>query len=59
MKFMIRIPKTITDYLLGPGDVIDLTVVGIPGLEKKEFTLDGQGNIFVPYVGQVELLVLS
>ena len=23
MKFMVRIPKTITDYLLGPGDVID------------------------------------
>lgn len=59
MKFMVRIPKTITDYLLGPGDVIEITVVGIPGLEKKQFTLDGQGNIFVPYVGQVELLGLK
>ncbi len=59
MKSLIRIPKTITDYLLGPGDVIELTVVGIPGLEKKQFTLDGQGNIFVPYISQVELLGLK
>jgi polysaccharide biosynthesis/export protein len=56
MKMIARPPKTINDYHLGPGDTIELTVVGIPGLDKKQFALDGQGNIFVPYVGQVELL---
>jgi polysaccharide export outer membrane protein len=51
--------STLSEYLLGPGDVIELTVVGIPGLDKKEFALDGQGKITVPYVGQIELVGLT
>lgn len=47
------------EYLLGPGDKIELTVVGIPGLDRKEFSLDAQGQIYVPYLGQVKLLGLS
>lgn len=58
MKSMVML-KTVTDYRLGPGDAIELSVVGIPGLEKKQFTLDAQGSIFVPYVGQVDLLDLK
>jgi polysaccharide biosynthesis/export protein len=52
-------PKTAPEYLMGPGDSIELTVAGIPGLDKKEFLIDGQGTIFVPYLGQVEVLGLS
>jgi polysaccharide biosynthesis/export protein len=52
-------PKTAPEYLMGPGDSIMLTVDGIPGLDKKEFLIDGQGTIFVPYLGQVEVLGLS
>jgi polysaccharide biosynthesis/export protein len=59
MILLTRHPKTISDYFMGPGDVIELTVVGIPGLDKKLFSLDGQGAISVPYVGQVELLGLT
>jgi polysaccharide export outer membrane protein len=51
--------STLSEYLLGPGDVIELTVVGIPGLDKKEFALDAQGKIAVPYVGQIELMGLT
>jgi protein involved in polysaccharide export with SLBB domain len=54
-----RGPKLNQEYLLGPGDKIEITVEGIPGLDKKEFDLDSQGNIFVPYLGQVTIMGLS
>ena len=54
-----RLAKVDQEYLLGPGDKIELTVEGIPGLDKKEFTLDAQGGIFIPYLGQVDILGLS
>ncbi len=56
MRSLARLTKTVNDYLLGPGDIIEITVVGIPGLDKKQFALDGQGGISVPYLGQVDLL---
>lgn len=59
MQALASLPKSATDYLLGPGDVIEVTVVGIPGLEKKEFTLDSEGRISVPYIGEVELLGMT
>jgi polysaccharide biosynthesis/export protein len=59
VKSLALMPKTIMDYLLGPGDSIELSVVGIPGLERREFILDGQGTISVPYVGQIELMGLK
>lgn len=59
VRSLFRLPRTITDYLLGPGDEIELTVVGIPGLDKKVFALDSQGTVSVPYLGQVELMGLT
>jgi polysaccharide biosynthesis/export protein len=59
MRSPARLTSTLNDYFLGPGDLIELTVAGIPGLDKKEFALDGQGKIAVPYVGQIELLGLT
>jgi len=59
MQSPSRLTSTLSEYLLGPGDVIELTVVGIPGLDKKEFALDAQGKIAVPYVGQTELMGLT
>jgi polysaccharide biosynthesis/export protein len=43
------------EYVLGPGDVIEVSVIGIPGLDQKEFALDGQGRISLPYLKQVRL----
>ncbi len=43
------------DFILGPGDIIEVTVIGIPGLERQEFTLDGECKIYLPYVNQVRL----
>jgi polysaccharide export outer membrane protein len=59
VRTVATINAPIGDYLMGPGDVVELTVIGIPGLDKKEFTLDGEGTITVPYVGQVELQGLT
>ena len=59
MQALVGLPKTTTEYLLGPGDVIEVTVVGIPGLEKKALTLDSKGRISVPYIGDVGLLGLT
>jgi len=47
------------DYLLGAGDIIEVSVIGIPGLEPKDYTLDGQGRISLPYLNQVRLLGLT
>lgn len=47
------------DYVLGAGDIIEVTVIGIPGLEKQEFTLDGEGRISLPYIKQVRLYGLT
>jgi len=54
-----KLTRSDQEYLLGPGDKIELTVEGIPGLDRKEFSLDARGQIFVPYLGQVEILGLS
>ena len=33
------------DYRLGPGDAIEVTVIGIQELDKKEFVLDARGLV--------------
>jgi protein involved in polysaccharide export with SLBB domain len=38
------------DYLLGPGDVIEVTVFGIEDLKKRELTLDSEGKISLPFI---------
>jgi polysaccharide biosynthesis/export protein len=59
MQALAGMPRTAMDYHLGAGDVIELTVAGIPGLDRKVFSLDGQGRISVPYLGEVDLLGLT
>lgn len=47
------------DYLLGPGDVIELTVFGIPELNQKALTLDSEGKISLPFINTVQLMGLT
>jgi polysaccharide export outer membrane protein len=47
------------DYLLGPGDVISVSVYEVPGLNNAEFTLDADGNILLPFLNEVNLLGLT
>jgi polysaccharide biosynthesis/export protein len=47
------------EYLLGPGDVIDVTVYGIEDLKQKTLTLDSQGRISLPFIKEVQLIGLT
>ena len=47
------------DYLLGPGDIIEVTVFAVEGLEKKELVLNAQGRISLPFVGEIPLMGLT
>jgi polysaccharide biosynthesis/export protein len=47
------------DYLLGPGDIVNLTVFGIPDLNNKDLTLDSEGQISLPFINNVQLLGLT
>jgi polysaccharide export outer membrane protein len=59
MQALARPPGRSSDYRLGPGDVIELSVAAIPELSQREFTLDGLGRVSVPYLGQIDLLGLT
>jgi len=48
-------PDSSQDFVLGAGDIIEVSVIGIPGLDRQEFTLDGKCQIYLPYVNQVRL----
>jgi polysaccharide biosynthesis/export protein len=43
------------DYTLGPGDVVEVNVIGVTALEGKVFALDSHGNVSLPYIGEVTL----
>jgi polysaccharide biosynthesis/export protein len=47
------------DYLLGPGDIIEITVFAVKELEKKELVLNAQGMISLPFIGEVPLMGLT
>jgi polysaccharide export outer membrane protein len=47
------------DYLLGPGDVIEVSVFGIEELQRKELTLDSGGNVSLPFLKDVRLIGLT
>ena len=47
------------DYLLGPGDVVEVSVFGIDALEKKQLALDSEGEISLPFLEHVRLLGLT
>ncbi len=40
------------DYVLGPGDLIQVEVLNVPGY-KYQVRLDSEGNILLPYLGMV------
>jgi polysaccharide biosynthesis/export protein len=47
-------PQASEAYALAPGDRITLTVVGQPEL-SGEMTVDGSGNIMLPFVGPIQI----
>jgi polysaccharide biosynthesis/export protein len=47
------------DYLLGPGDIIEVTIFGIEDLNKRELTLDSEGKITLPFLNTIGLIGLT
>ncbi len=47
------------DYLLGPGDIIQVNVFGIEDLKNKELPLDSEGKISLPFIDDVVLIGLT
>jgi polysaccharide biosynthesis/export protein len=47
------------DYLLGPGDIIEVTVFGIEDLKTKALTIDSEGKISLPFINSVQLMGLT
>jgi polysaccharide export outer membrane protein len=47
------------DYLLGPGDIIEVAVFGVEELKKKELVLNAEGKISLPFIGEAGLMGLT
>lgn len=46
--------KSADNYHLGPGDMLDIVVLGVPELNRKA-RIDGNGVIGLPLIGEVEV----
>jgi protein involved in polysaccharide export with SLBB domain len=44
-----------TDYPIGPGDLLRITVVGIDQLEKLEVRVSGDGKVAFPFAGTISV----
>jgi polysaccharide export outer membrane protein len=53
-----RLPDQYPPFLLGPGDLLDITVYGEEGLPKA-FLVDSSGTIVFPLVGELSLSGLT
>jgi protein involved in polysaccharide export with SLBB domain len=53
----------LADASLRPGDSIDLKIGGVPSTEvisvNGQYTIDGEGNVNLPYVGRVKIVGLA
>ncbi len=59
LRSLSAVARYTQDYLLGPGDSIEVTVFGIPELSKKDLTLDSFGRVSLPFIKEVTLLGLT
>jgi polysaccharide biosynthesis/export protein len=59
LRVMAAAARFSQDYLLGPGDIIEVTVFGVEELRRKELALNAQGLISLPFIGEVPLMGLT
>jgi len=59
LRSMTAVARFSQDYLLGPGDIILITVYGIEDLKQKELTLDSGGWATLPFIHEVQLIGLT
>lgn len=56
VAFMAKAPDSVatsTDYLLSPGDLLDISVFQVPDL-TKEVQVDAAGQISLPLIGEIQ-----
>ena len=59
LRAMAAVSRYSQDYLLGPGDILEVTVFGIEDLKKKELPLDSEGKVYLPFINEVQLMGLT
>jgi polysaccharide biosynthesis/export protein len=59
LRSMAAVSRYSQDYLLGPGDIIQVTVFGIEDLKQKDLSLDSEGKIALPFINDVQLMGLT
>jgi polysaccharide export outer membrane protein len=59
LRSLSAVSRYSQDYLLGPGDIIEVTVFGIEDLKRKDLTLDSLGKVSLPFINEVQLLGLT
>ena len=47
-------PKAADEYIIGPQDVLNVTVFGEPDASRAAVTVDNDGTIDCPYIGRVQ-----
>jgi polysaccharide biosynthesis/export protein len=45
------LPPTISEMLIGPGDLLEVSVYGAPDFDKREVRVDSAGTISLPLIG--------
>ena len=58
MAMLIAAPRAWAEYVISPGDVVALTVTGLPDLNTRA-PVDADGKIVLPLVGAVSVSGLS
>jgi protein involved in polysaccharide export with SLBB domain len=55
--------NVLADATLRPGDTMDLKIGGVPSTEissvSGQYTIDGEGNVNLPYIGRVKIAGLA
>jgi len=55
--------NVLADATLRPGDTMDLKIGGVPATEissvSGQYTIDGEGNVNLPYIGRVKIAGLA
>lgn len=50
-----KIPSPEADYLIAPGDVLEITIYGEEGLNKQELVVRPDGKVSFPLIGDVQV----
>jgi len=61
--FLFLTHAALADATLRPGDTIDLKIGGVPATEissvSGQYTIDGEGNVNLPYINRVKIAGLA